>query len=122
MPPRARPQAVPAETEDSDKEKSGNRRVIRNIDAVRPDVIEEVRREGDARRLIALRLVWAYLGLLLLSVIIPVILYLIVSRTSTVDAVATIKDLSAPLTAGVSSVTGVIGFVLGYYFKSEEKK
>jgi len=85
-------------------------------------VIEEVRRESDARRLIALRLVWAYLGLLLLSVIIPVILYLIVSGTSTVDAVAIIKDLSAPLTAGVSSVTGVIGFVLGYYFKSEEKK
>ena len=80
----------------------------------------ERKQESDARRSIALRLVWAYLGLLFFTISIPVLLYL--SGPSPDSArLSAIKELSAPLTAGISSVTGVIGFVLGYYFKSEER-
>jgi hypothetical protein len=31
-----------------------------------------------------------------------------------------VRDFIAPVTALTGSVTGVIGFVLGYYFKTEE--
>ena len=81
--------------------------------------IEEKRREGDARRTIALRLVWAYMALLFLTVVIPLVLYWIDPAPANVSV---IKDLSGPLTTGISSLTGVIGFVLGYYFKSEDRK
>jgi hypothetical protein len=94
-----------------------------------PSPIKQVRKlslldlrkqDNDARRSIALRLVWAYLGLLFLTISIPVLLYM--SGPSPDSArLSAIKELSAPLTAGISSVTGVIGFVLGYYFKSEER-
>lgn len=77
--------------------------------------------ETDARKSIALRLVWAYMGLLFLSILLPVTLYLAGSSPGEATITA-IKELSGPLTAGVGSVTGVIGFVLGYYFKSEERR
>jgi hypothetical protein len=88
-----------------------------------PSDPEETKREGDARRAIALRLVWEYLALLVLSAVIPIVPYWLWSGpTPDADKVTAIREMSAPLAAGVSSVTGVIGFVLGYCFKSEEGK
>ncbi len=78
-------------------------------------------RAEDARRAIALTLVWAYLALLFLSVLLPILLYWKGPGTDAAK-ISAIKDMSGPLTAGFASVTGVIGFVLGYYFKSEEKR
>lgn len=83
--------------------------------------IEESKKEGDARRTIASRLVWAYLTLLFLTLVVPVLLY-VAAPTPAGSQLNAIKDLATPLTAGLSSVTGVVGFVLGYYFKTEERR
>jgi hypothetical protein len=93
---------------------------------VRPQAVRHVRPlpsdvEGDARRSIALRLVWIYAALLFASVLVPVAMYFLAPAPSD-STLSAIKDLGGPITVGVSSVTGVIGFVLGYYFKSEERK
>ena len=92
---------------------------VEDVERIAPSDIEI--RESDARKSIALRLVWAYVGLLLLSIAIPVTLYIVGSAPKD-GTLAAIKQVSDPITAGVASVTGVIGFVLGYYFKSEERK
>jgi len=79
----------------------------------------EQRREGEARRKIAFILVWAYLVIIALDIIAPVaIVKMIGSTTGEIDAVRTISEEIAPL---ITAVVGVLGFVLGYYFKSEEK-
>ena len=77
--------------------------------------------EGDARRSIAMRLVWVYAALLFATVLAPAVLYFW-APTPSASTLTAIKDLGGPMTVGVSSVTGVIGFVLGYYFKSEERR
>lgn len=75
----------------------------------------------DARRTIAIALVFAYLGILALNIAVPVALLLWIGRTAPSAELSAIKDILALVAAGTGSVTGVIGFVLGYYFKSEEK-
>jgi hypothetical protein len=80
------------------------------------------KQESDARKAIAGRLVWAYMLLLLASVAVPVVLFFTAQQVPDANAISAIKEISAPATAAVSSVTGVIGFVLGYYFKSEERR
>lgn len=84
-------------------------------------VIAQAQKEGDARRSIASRLVWAYVALLFVTLLVPVTLYLAAPVPSS-SQLSAIKDLATPLSAGLSSVTGVVGFVLGYYFKTEERK
>jgi hypothetical protein len=74
----------------------------------------------DARRTIALTLVWAYLAVLAINAIIPVVMLLWVGTSASSAELSAVKDFIAPIAAGTASVTGVIGFVLGYYFKSEE--
>ena len=88
---------------------------------VRPErVTAEQRREGEARRKIALILVWSYLVIIALAIIAPVIIVKVLgSSTADVEAVRTISAVIAPL---ITAVVGVLGFVLGYYFKSEEKR
>jgi Na+-transporting methylmalonyl-CoA/oxaloacetate decarboxylase beta subunit len=79
----------------------------------------EQRREGEARRKIAFILVWAFLALITLDIIAPVVtVRMLGSATGEIDAVRTISEEIAPL---ITAVVGVLGFVLGYYFKSEEK-
>jgi hypothetical protein len=79
----------------------------------------EQRREGEARRKIAFILVWAYLAIITLDIVAPVaIVMMLGSGTGQIDAVRTISEEIAPL---ITAVVGVLGFVLGYYFKSEEK-
>lgn len=95
-------------------------RLIREVDTLQLDPI--IKQESDARKTIAGRLVWAYMILLLASVVIPVTLYFTAQQVPDANAISAIKEISAPAAAAVSSVTGVIGFVLGYYFKSEERR
>lgn len=95
-------------------------RLIRDIGPLQLDTI--IKQESDARKTIAGRLVWAYMLLLLASVAIPVALYFTAQHVPDANAISAIKEVSAPAAAAVSSVTGVIGFVLGYYFKSEERR
>ena len=79
----------------------------------------EQRREGEARRKIAFILVWGYLGILTLTIIAPVVIVKLIGSTNAeIDAVRSLSEGIAPL---MTAVVGVLGFVLGYYFKSEEK-
>jgi hypothetical protein len=91
----------------------------KHIAPVRGPSAAERKREGEARRKIAFILVWAYLGIVTLAIIAPVVIVkMIGSTTGEIDAVRTISDEIAPL---ITAVVGVLGFVLGYYFKSEER-
>lgn len=91
----------------------------KRLEPVRGPSAAERKREGEARRKIAFILVWAYLGMVTLAIIAPVVIVkMIGSTTGEIDAVRTISDEIAPL---ITAVVGVLGFVLGYYFKSEEK-
>lgn len=74
----------------------------------------------DARRTIAITLVWAYLGVIAVNAIIPVALLLWAGSSASSTELSSVRDFIAPVTALTGSVTGVIGFVLGYYFKTEE--
>jgi hypothetical protein len=79
----------------------------------------EQRREGEARRRIAFILVWSYLAIIALNIVAPVVIVKVLgSSNSQIEAVRTISESIAPL---ITAVVGVLGFVLGYYFKSEEK-
>jgi hypothetical protein len=79
----------------------------------------EQRREGEARRKIAFILVWGYLAIITLDIVAPVVIVkMLGSTTEEIDAVRTISEEIAPL---ITAVVGVLGFVLGYYFKTEEK-
>jgi hypothetical protein len=79
------------------------------------------KKDADARAKIALILVAAYVVLLLANIAVPIWLTRIDPAPGS-EVVAAVKDLSGPLAAGVTSLTGVLGFVLGYYFKAEEVK
>jgi hypothetical protein len=76
----------------------------------------------DARRTIAITLVCAYLAVIVLNAAIPVGMLLWIGKAASPAELSGVKDILAIVTAGTTSVTGVIGFVLGYYFKSEEKE
>jgi hypothetical protein len=72
--------------------------------------------EDDARHRIAFLVVRAYLAVLFLSVV-TIAAYLLF--TTGLDPAA-VRDLTGTMTAIVSGVSGVLGFVLGYYFKAVE--
>ena len=90
----------------------------KRVTPVRRPTREQVR-EGEARRKIAFILVWAYLAIITLDIIAPVVIVKMLGATAgQIDAVRTISGDIAPL---ITAVVGVLGFVLGYYFKTEEK-
>lgn len=76
-------------------------------------------KEADARRSIAQRLVLAYIALLAFSVIIPTALIWIpnIAATSVADA----RDLMLAMSGTLSGLVGILGFVMGYYFKALDK-
>lgn len=77
-------------------------------------------KEEDARRSIAHRLVWAYILLLAFSIVIPTALMWIPHVTggaSITDA----RDLMLAMSGTLSGLVGILGFVMGYYFKSLDK-
>ena len=76
-----------------------------------------LREEQRARRNIAVVLVYGYIGITLLSILAPVLIVKLVGGAE-IAAVKSTTEGMAPITSGL---VGVLGFVLGYYFKSEEK-
>jgi uncharacterized membrane protein len=72
--------------------------------------------EDDTRHRIAFLVVRAYLAVLAFSVM-TIAAYLLF--TTALDPAA-VRDLTGTMTAIVSGATGVLGFVLGYYFKAVE--
>lgn len=97
----------------------------RKVSALSPAAAAEIeikQKESDARRSIAMKLVYAYVAVLTLSVLVPVGLYVLgTSGAEEGDRREAVREISAPLAAGLTSLTGVLGFVLGYYFKSAER-
>jgi hypothetical protein len=103
-----------AATEPSEIPRESRKKGIRPI-----RVTTEQRREGEARRKIAFILVWSYLGLIGLNVVAPVIIVKVVGTSNTqMEAIRSVSQGIAPLITGV---VGVLGFVLGHYFRSDEK-
>jgi hypothetical protein len=93
--------------------------VINLGDAHTPNFHEREReKEGTARRRIALMLVRAYVGLLALAILVPMIAVELIGSGS--NEVAALKAASESAASIVTGVAAVLGFVLGYYFKSED--
>lgn len=75
--------------------------------------------EADARRSIAQYLVLAYVVLLAFSVVIPTALIWIPHVTTT--SVTNSRELMLAMSGTLSGLVGILGFVMGYYFKSLDK-
>lgn len=76
-------------------------------------------KEADARRSIAQHLVLAYVALLAFSVVIPTALIWIPHVTTT--AISDTRELMLAMSGTLSGLVGILGFVMGYYFKSLDK-
>lgn len=70
----------------------------------------------DARRQIAVRVIWGYLAAIAVVLLVPLLLMVISDEVDAGNA----KDLVLALTAAVAGLNGVVGFVVGYYFKSAD--
>lgn len=85
-----------------------------------PETSLEGRRE-DARRNIAYCVVAVYLFLVLINIGLPVGLYM-AFRNKGPFTIGDVKDLTSLITGALASLVGILGFVVGYYFKSLEDK
>ncbi len=72
---------------------------------------------ADARKNIAYLLVGVYIVLLLGNVVLPIVLYL-TSTPRTSFSMVDLKDLSSAISGVLGGLVGILGFVVGYYFKS----
>jgi hypothetical protein len=76
--------------------------------------------EAGARQTIAHRLVRAYVVLLALSIVIPTALIWIPHAKNTFS-VPDARDLILAMSGALSGLVGILGFVMGYYFKALDK-
>ena len=76
--------------------------------------------EADARKTIAHRLVFAYIILLAFSIVIPMALIWIPHVTNTFS-VTDARDMMLAMSGALSGLVGILGFVMGYYFKALDK-
>lgn len=76
--------------------------------------------ESGARQTIAHRLVRAYVILLGLSIVIPTALIWIPHAKDTFSLPDT-RDLILAMSGALSGLVGILGFVMGYYFKDLDK-
>ncbi len=72
-----------------------------------------------ARRHLAYPVLYVYLGLLVASIAVPTILY-IMNRPRTAVTLDDAKDLILAIFSALGSVVGILGFIVGFYFKSLE--
>ncbi|TWP33606.1 hypothetical protein [Leekyejoonella antrihumi] len=77
-------------------------------------------RQEDARQHIAYWVLGAYLALLVINIGVPLGLY-IAFRPHQSVTVSDTKDLIVAISSAMGSLVGVMGFVVGYYFKSRDK-
>lgn len=93
---------------------------VDEVEGLTPDDYQ-TRRDTDARVTIAKTLVVSYLILLGVQVVAP---FLIVRFSPSPDEqlLNAIETLTRPVAAAITSLTGILGFVLGYYFKSQESR
>jgi hypothetical protein len=98
---------------------------IPNVEnAIKADQIQAqraVERDNDRRNL-ALIFTWMYLALLTFAFLLPIILYWINhSNDSHPLTVVEIKDILQAYSGSLGGLTGILGFVVGHYFKSEDR-
>jgi hypothetical protein len=103
---------------------SGGQQELLDVSALEPlaaDRAYQAKRDTDARVTIARVLVLAYLTLLAAQVLTP---FIVLEFASTPDSqvLAAIETMTKPIAAAITSLTGILGFVLGYYFKSAESR
>ena len=83
----------------------------------------EERRE-HSRQIIAYAVIAGYLLLLLLNISIPFVVYWFSQPSDPQQTVpltvSDIKDLTLAISSAMSGLVGVLGFIMGYYFKSAE--
>lgn len=90
------------------------------VDTVHPLKSERLASEEKSRERIAYAFVAGYLILLLFNVSIPVILYWISKPKDTPLSIDEVKDLTLAISSAISGLVGVLGFIMGYYFKAKE--
>ncbi|HPC93258.1 MAG TPA: hypothetical protein PLJ74_13550 [Myxococcota bacterium] len=92
---------------------------IENIDPqILNSKVQNIRKELSRHR-IAIWFIWGYLILLTLAFAAPTVLY-VVSKPANSLTVADLKDLLQAFSGALTGLTGILGFVVGYYFKGEE--
>ena len=77
-------------------------------------------KQEDARWNIARYLVRAYLALLALSILIPMLM-LWIPHVANAFPVTDVRDLMLAMSGALSGLVGILGFVTGYYFKALDK-
>lgn len=75
--------------------------------------------QEDVRKIIARRLVFAYLVLLGLAIFVPIMLWIPGIHTAKFS-IGDARDLMLATTGALSGLVGILGFVMGYYFKAAE--
>jgi hypothetical protein len=113
---------VPAAESPPPRSGRGSAKSPERVDTVAPAETTSVtlaEKEADARRSIAQRLVWAYVVLLAFSVVIPTALIWIPHVTTT--AISDSREMMLAMSGTLSGLVGILGFVMGYYFKSLDK-
>lgn len=79
-------------------------------------------RQEEARWSIAKPLVFAYIALLASSIIIPMLLLWVPRATSNGFTVDDARDLMLAMSGTLSGLVGILGFVMGYYFKTLDER
>jgi hypothetical protein len=82
-----------------------------------PGVIRE-----STRQKIAYIVIIAYIILIFLNIILPMVLFLSFwPKDNSIDLVS-IKDLMLAISGVLSGFVGILGFIVGYYFKATEQE
>jgi len=109
----------------AESEQSGSPRVSEEVTSLQgfnthPPTPEQTRE--DARKSIAHSLVVAYVALLAFSIIIPMGLMFVPHVINNSVSVSDARDLMLAMSGTLSGLVGILGFVMGYYFKELDKQ
>lgn len=84
-----------------------------------PEIIPLTHRQEGVRQDIARYLVFAYLTLLAFSIVAPTALLWIPHATMSASSIANARDLMLAMSGTLSGLVGILGFVMGFYFKTQ---
>lgn len=89
------------------------------LPSLEPPTPEQIRQQSreDARKKIAYILVGTYVLLVIANVALPTTLFM-ANRPDGSFSMSDLKDLSSAISSILAGLVGILGFVVGYYFKS----